>query len=206
VTVRIGIDFDHTLVGYPRVFAALAAEWGLLPPGFTGEKGAVREALLRLPDGERQWQRLQGRIYGKYMDRAEPMEGVKEFTQRARERGAELFIISHKTRHGHFDPQRIDLREAARQWMERHGFFSADGLGFSAQAVFFESTREEKVARIAELGCTVFIDDLPEVFSMPSFPEGVRRCLFAPTGAVSVDPGVEVYPDWAGLGRALLGD
>jgi hypothetical protein len=47
--------------------------------------------------------------------------------------------------------------------------------------VFFESTRAEKLSRIAELGCDWFIDDLAEVFSDPAFPPGVRRILFGQT-------------------------
>ena len=32
--------------------------------------------------------------------------------------------------------------------------------------VFFESTKKEKIARIAHIGCDYFIDDLPEILLM----------------------------------------
>ena len=37
--------------------------------------------------------------------------------------------------------------------------------------VFFELTKEEKIARVANIGCDYFIDDLPEILLMPGFPK-----------------------------------
>ena len=50
--------------------------------------------------------------------------------------------------------------------------------------VFFELTKEEKVQRIVQLGCTHYIDDLPEILEM--LPDTVQKILFAPhkTGAI----------------------
>ena len=44
--------------------------------------------------------------------------------------------------------------------------------------VYFSETREGKVRKISELGCTHFIDDLKEVFQEPKFPRGVKKILF----------------------------
>jgi hypothetical protein len=46
--------------------------------------------------------------------------------------------------------------------------------------VFFELTQQDKVARVAALGCEAFIDDLPEILAMPGFPDGMCRILFDP--------------------------
>ena len=43
--------------------------------------------------------------------------------------GDELIIVSHRTQFGHGDTDRIDLRQAARMWMRRNAFFSAESLG-----------------------------------------------------------------------------
>lgn len=172
----IGLDFDNTIADYDEAFAEVAREWGLIEPDFMGSKKQVRDAIRLLPDGELAWQRLQGRMYGHYMPRARPMAGAIDFMRRAKAAGAELAVVSHKTRYGHFDPDRIDLRAAALAWMEGQGLF--DGL-LSRTRVFFESTREEKVARIAAIGCDLFVDDLAEVFTEPGFPPSVRAILFA---------------------------
>jgi hypothetical protein len=113
-----------------------------------------------------------------------------------------IFIVSHKTRFGHFDPARVDLREAARGWMTAQGFFRA-GRGLPADHVYFEDDREHKLARIAALGCSHFIDDLEEVFADPGFPAGVRRILLAETGAECCDVHCT---DWQGVSTAVFGD
>ncbi|MEO8039521.1 MAG: haloacid dehalogenase-like hydrolase, partial [Betaproteobacteria bacterium] len=46
--------------------------------------------------------------------------------------------------------------------------------------VFFELTKGEKLARIGTLGCTHFIDDLPEILLASGFPPGTARILFDP--------------------------
>ena len=183
MSLRIGIDFDNTIAGYDAVFAEAACELGLLEPGMAGTKAMVRNLLLARPRGEEAWMRLQGMVYGRLMGRARLLDGVGEFLHRCRDH--EVAIISHKTQHGHYDPDRVDLREAARGWLADQGFFAADGFGLSAERVYFEPTRDAKIARIGALGCTHFIDDLPEVLCDPDFPPGVVRLLLSPEEAAA---------------------
>jgi hypothetical protein len=201
--MRIGIDFDNTLIDYDCVFAEAARELALVSPDFMGSKRAVRDAVRRLPNGELTWQRLQGDVYGARIGSAVPFAGATEFLQRCAQASVSTFIVSHKTRYGHYDPARIDLREAARKWMSLHGFFLPEGGVISPDHVFFEKDRAEKLARIAALGCTHFIDDLQEVFSDPRFPTGVRRILFAETGANCCD---DLCPNWRKIAAAVFGD
>src|SRR5712692_4361339 len=106
--MRIGIDFDNTLIDYDGVFVAAARERGFIGPEATGTKRAVRDAIRLLPDGELTWQRLQGHVYGAGIGGAVPFAGAGDFLRRCAERGAGVFIVSHKTRYGHFDPARVD--------------------------------------------------------------------------------------------------
>ena len=46
--------------------------------------------------------------------------------------------------------------------------------------VFFELTKTEKIKRIGDKSCDVFIDDLPEILQAPEFPGAARRILFDP--------------------------
>jgi len=124
--------------------------------------------------------RLQGRVYGAHMADAELLDGVAPFLRKCRDAAIPVFIISHKTEYGHFDPDCVNLRDAARSWMREKGFFDRDGFDVPEENLFFESTRVEKVRRIASTGCTHFIDDLEEVFAEPEFPVGTRRYLFVP--------------------------
>ncbi|ARJ66520.1 hypothetical protein WV31_13000 [Magnetospirillum sp. ME-1] len=200
--LRIGLDFDNTLAGYDRVFAEAAVQLGLLPAGFAGGKTATREALRAQKDGETAWQRLQGQVYGRFMPSADLIEGVAEFLDAARRAGANPVIVSHKTEFGHFDPDRISLRQAALEWMEARGFFGRFGL--KREDVHFLSSRAEKVARIAELRPDLFIDDLPEVFEEPDFPATTQRLLFT-NGAPAIPGPWRAMRHWDDITRAVFG-
>jgi hypothetical protein len=176
--LRIGIDFDNTIIAYDDVFRAAATASGLIAPGFSGNKQAVRDAIRLLPDGELAWQRLQGQVYGKGIGGAAMVAGVATFLRRCRAEGATVAVVSHKTEYGHFDPDRMNLRQAARDWMAGQGLLGGD-RGVALADVYFESTRAEKLARIAALALTHFIDDLEEVLTDPDFPPNVERILFA---------------------------
>ena len=100
--MRIGIDFDNTIITYDEVFRAAARGQGLIEPGFDGSKQAVRDAIRLLQDGELTWQKLQGQVYGKGIVDAGLCDGVDSFLQRCRAEGAVVFIVSHKTEFGHY--------------------------------------------------------------------------------------------------------
>lgn len=199
---RIGIDFDNTLIDYDEVFRTRARARGYVGPGFHGGKDAVREAIRGLPAGEEQWRRLQGEVYGRGILGAVMFEGAEAFLRRARAEGHAILIVSHKTEYGHFDPARVNLREAALAWMGQKGFFNIDGFGMTAADVHFAASRAEKLEQIARLGCTHFIDDLPEVLDDPAFPAGVVKILFtngAPDGARS-----GAFAHWRDIADAVL--
>jgi hypothetical protein len=199
--MRIGIDFDNTLIGYDDVFLAAARERNLVGSGFVGSKQAVRDAIRLLPDGELAWQHLQGHVYGKGIDRAVMFEGVDAFLRRCRAAGHGVFVVSHKTEYGHYDPDRVNLRAAAADWMEARGFFAPDKYAIPRANVFFESSRAEKLRRIAALECVHFIDDLEEVLNDPDFPPGVNRVLFAGTGP---SPGLAICSNWQRIAEVVL--
>ncbi len=200
--MRIGIDFDNTLVDYDRVFVAAAKRQGLIPLDFTGTKQAVRDCIRRSSDGELAWQRLQGHVYGAGIGDATLFDGAGDFLGVCRTRGLEVFVVSHKTQFGHHDPTHVDLRRAALGWMKARGFFRPDGFAIAPAHVFFESTRAEKLARIRAAGCDVFIDDLVEVFADPGFPAEVRPILFAATATLA---GVAVCPTWRQVAETVFG-
>lgn len=195
---RIGIDFDNTIICYDAVFVAAAIDRGLVPGDFTGTKRSVRDAIRLLPDGELNWQRLQGHVYGRGIAGATPFDGLEDFLQRCRRGGHSIAIVSHKTEYGHFDPARVNLREAALCWMEGRGFFGA----IRREDIHFEGTRAEKLARIGALELTHFIDDLREVLDDPDFPPGVERILFA--GDADGPLPYAAFPHWRGIADALL--
>jgi hypothetical protein len=199
--MRIGIDFDNTLIGYDDVFLAAGRTRELLSPEFVGNKQAVRDAIRLLPDGELAWQQLQGYVYGKGIGRAVMFAGVDGFLRRCRAAGHGVFIVSHKTEYGHHDADRVSLRGAALDWMEARGFFAPDRYAIPRENVFFEPTRAQKLRRIAALNCAYFIDDLAEVLTDPDFPPGVHRVLF---GAAGASPGLAICSSWQRIAEVVL--
>ena len=158
--VRIGIDFDNTIICYDEVFAAAARQRGLVPADWAGLKRELRDYLRAKPGGELAWQGLQGWVYGKGIKDAAVFHGLPEFLAACRQAGADVYIVSHKTQYGHQDPDRTDLRLAARDWLR------LSGLTGSADSAL-------------SLDLDVFIDDLIDVFEQPHFPARTRAILFA---------------------------
>jgi hypothetical protein len=195
---RLGVDFDNTLVCYDEVFGRAARELDLVPGG--ASKLQVREALRRA-GREEAWIELQGHVYGTRMDEARAFPGALEALCTVRARGHEVFIVSHRTLHPARGPAH-DLHQAARDWILHH--LRRDGRPVvEADHVYLETTREEKVRRIGELGCDVFVDDLPEVLQSADFPAATRRILFDPDGGHSPSLGLQRLRAWSELPRLL---
>jgi hypothetical protein len=202
-SLRIGIDFDNTIIAYDAVFRSAAMAGGLIAPGFSGNKQAVRDAIRLLPEGELAWQRLQGQVYGKGIGGATMVAGVETFLRRCRAEGCAVAVVSHKTEYGHFDPDRVNLRQAALGWMTGQGLLDGDH-GLALADVYFESTRAEKLKRIAALSLTHFIDDLEEVLTDPDFPPNVERILFA-DGARPASSSYTRCSTWCDVERQVFG-
>ena len=170
--MRIGIDLDNTIIFYDDAFINAARARGLIPSHFSGTKQQVRDHIRALENGETQWQALQGYVYGAGISQATLFDGVSEFFTRARSLSHELYIISHKTEFGHYDKERINLREAATHFLKQ------SGLDIAPSHLLYNTTRSEKIEALAKLQLSWFIDDLVEVFEEPHFPPETKKILF----------------------------
>jgi hypothetical protein len=63
----------------------------------------------------------------------------------------------------------------------------------------FEETKQNKLSRISELGCTHSIDDLPEFLTETSFPQDVDRIFFDPENIKTDDPNFPRTGSWKRL-------
>jgi hypothetical protein len=203
---KIGLDFDNTLICYDQVFVTAAIERGLVQKDFAGIKRQVRDTIRLLPDGERRWMELQGHVYGAGIGGARPFPGVGDFLRRARQAKAEIVIVSHKTQYGHFDAERVDLREAALGWMRAEQFFVSDHGGLCEKNVHFADSRADKLKLIAGLAFDVFIDDLYEVLTDHDFPPEVERILFSADGGIDEEAPFVVLSDWPSIKEHIFDD
>lgn len=196
--MRIGIDFDNTIVSYDALFHKVAREQDLVPPETPLNKVAVRDHLRGIGQEDR-WTEMQGYVYGVRMVEALAYEGVIEFIRRAKAAGHAITIVSHKTRHPFLGPQ-YDLHVAARTWIERHMLWQGRML-LPTENIFFELTKQEKLARIAACGCDAFIDDLPEILLAEDFSANTARLLFDPEDryANATVDGLHAFRSWQQL-------
>ncbi len=174
--MRIGVDFDNTIVQYDSLFHQLAVDRLGVPQDTAVNKTAVRD-WLRAHGREDEWTELQGVAYGPEILGADAFPGVKDCFRGWVEAGHSVFIVSHKTRTP-YRGEPYDLHEAALRWLTGNGFLTIEPLGLPRDQIFLELTKAAKLARIDALGCDWFIDDLPELLSESSFPSRPNRLLF----------------------------
>ena len=175
--MRIGFDFDNTIVHYDAIFHKVALEQGVIDDSVAVSKLAVRD-YLRQAGKEDIWTEMQGYVYGARMLEADAYPGVISSMQAFKRAGHTLAIMSHKTKYPYMG-EKYDLHAAAREWIKTN-LLDDQGLIIPEENIYFEVTKEDKLARIQNFGCDVFIDDLPEILMAPTFPRQVKRFLFDP--------------------------
>jgi hypothetical protein len=200
--IRIGIDFDNTIVCYDTLFRRVALEQDLIPADLPENKGEVRD-YLRAAGKEDVWTAMQGDVYGKRMLEAPAFPGVLDCLARFVKADIPVFIVSHKTRFPYLGPK-YDLHEAALAWLTRHGIFDPGRIGLPCEHVFLELTKQAKMGRIATLKCTHFIDDLPELLGDLEFPAGVIRLLFDPNDHHPHNPCYARLASWGKVPPELM--
>lgn len=171
--MKIGIDFDNTIVSYDRAFYETACALRLIPSSVSPSKIAVKEYLCSHQRGD-QWTELQGVVYGSKMELAFPYIGFEPFVAHCAKEKIPIFIISFRSLYPFLGPQN-NLHQSARKWLSTQPFGQIPA--------YFESTIEGKLERIALLQCHYFIDDLPDIFSNSHFPKNVQKILFDPFNA-----------------------
>ena len=198
--MRLGLDFDNTLISYDQLFYRVALDKGLISPEVPKQKNAVRD-FIRERGIEEEWTLMQGEVYGNRILEAGPFEGMHLALNRLSVLKLPMFIVSHKTRTPYLG-EPWDLHAAAKGWLSLHGFLDSSRLAWPQDRIFFEQTKEEKVARIIELGCTHYVDDLPEILSM--LPASIEKILFMPGEEVQSKPDCKILYSWSEL-HTLLG-
>ena len=196
----IGLDFDNTIVCYDQAIALLAEELFELPADVPRTKLGLRN-FLRAAGREPEWTAFQGELYGPGMRYAEPFDGAIATMQQLLAEGHDLVIISHRSRRP-YAGEPHDLHLAARNWVAER--LKSTGLFAEANGrMNFLETRQEKVARIAELACQAFLDDLLEVLGDSAFPVSTAGILFDPSGGSATPECHHRISAWPELGEML---
>ncbi len=180
----LGLDFDNTLVQYDKLFHQLALEKGLIEPSVSVNKIAIRD-YLRSQDQDEQFTLLQGEVYGLRILEAEPSEGILDVLAYLHQQSVPMVLVSHKTCTPYKGPK-YDLRKAALNWLEKYNFFEESFLDWGSSNVYFEDTKSSKIARISNLRCTHYLDDLPDI--LEKLDSSVYGIWYNPSGRKNVKP------------------
>jgi len=168
--LNIGIDLDNTIINYQGLFAQAACAQGWSNDA-TQSKDAIKHHLLNTDGNDQRWRVLQTQVYAHLIASAKPFDGLIPFCQAVRQQGDRIYIVSHKTPVSNLDAC-TNLITPAKAWLQQQPI-DPDGL-------FFCATREAKIRQIAQLNCTLFIDDLSLILADKTFPKHTYPLLFAP--------------------------
>ena len=198
--MNIGLDFDNTIVCYDQAISFLADKIFDLPDDVNRTKIGVRD-YLRSEGREPEWTAFQGELYGPGMIYAQPFPESIITMKKLEERGHNLFIISHRSKLP-YAGKRHDLHEAARNWistrLQSAGLFKAD-----ENAINFLETKKDKIKKIAETMCDVFVDDLPDILDCADFPATTEGILFSPNVPVVNSSTRRVVSTWKEITNIL---
>ena len=116
----IGIDFDNTIACYDKVFQEVAKNQQIVDKNWFGKKTELKNLISKSKNGKKLWMKIQGMVYGQYMKNADIMDGFESFLTASKILNIDICIISHKTKYGHFDKKKIDLRKEALRWIKKN--------------------------------------------------------------------------------------
>lgn len=170
--VRVGIDFDNTIVNYEGIFHKAGVDIGWLPESVEKTKQAVKRYFIERNE-EPRWTELQGLVYGKAIRDAKPYDGLGQALAQMKTNNMLLFVVSHKTQYPIIG-DKLDFHAAARLWLANNG------LERCFDQVYFCPEKSEKVQQIADLHLDWFIDDLPSILEHELFPAHTQGVLFDP--------------------------
>lgn len=181
----IGIDFDNTIADYTGVFHKVALKLGWLPPHVGQSKAQVKEYFIT-QNQEPKWTELQGIVYGSHITLAPAYKYCLDVLKHLKQQGHQLIIISHKTKYPIIG-EPIDLHQAATYWLKEKGFTECASAPIDMNNVYFNETKLEKVERIKQSKCDIFIDDLEEILAHSQFPIQCKKILFSDQGSSLFD-------------------
>lgn len=205
--MKIGIDLDNTIISYDRSFSITGKKLGLIPDNWFGTKLEVKNYLKKNHNGEADWQRLQGKVYGRFLYLSELYPGIYRFLWRCKQKGFQVDIVSHKTELGHFDEEKISLRQAALDFLLEKEIYKQNSSSFINQ-IYFLSTKEEKIEKIKKENYSCFIDDLFDILSDPNLSKIERKFFFNPNLVLS-EAGIgniENVSNWGEIENSIFGN
>jgi hypothetical protein len=172
--MRIGFDFDNTIVCYDQAIEILS-ETLELPNDLSRNKLSIRD-YLRSQNRENEWTKFQGTLYGPGMQYASAYTLFFDVAYELKKNKHDLFIVSHRSKYP-YSGEEFDLHKFAMNWIELQ---TENKIIFDVKNIYFLNTLESKIKKINELNIDLYIDDLIEVINHEIFPTKTKAILFDP--------------------------
>ena len=168
--MRIGFDFDNTIVDYDLVFTQIANELNL--EYLDSPKNSIKnyyEVELGQPNS---WKKIQFKVYCELISKIAPSEKFITLLNWLINNSHDIFIVSHKTQNIKINNKNLNLRQPAKKWIE-------DNIPtFNKERIFFESSAIAKIRKIKSLNLDFFVDDLMTILNHRQFPQITKKILF----------------------------
>ena len=168
--MRIGFDFDNTIVYYDFVFTQIANKLNL--EYLDNPKNSIKnyyEVELGQPNS---WKKIQFMVYCELISKITPSEKFITFLNWLIENKHDIFIVSHKTQNIKINNKNLNLRHPAKKWIEKNIPI------FNKERIFFESSAIAKIRKIQSLSLDFFVDDLITILNHQQFPLTTKKILF----------------------------
>jgi hypothetical protein len=203
--IIVGIDLDNTIVNYGPVFKKIGQKFFQRVTNNDSDfnKESIKSLLLR-NNKLRLWNKIQGKVYGSYINDAILYSGVIRFLLFLKYLNIRVYIISHKTKYGHYDKNKINLREVALKWIENNLIINGETL-IESRCVYFCDTQDEKIETIRLLKCNIFIDDLLEIVANKSLDSNITKILFNQTDSLSNDGYINLK-NWGDITNSIINE
>jgi hypothetical protein len=172
--MRIGFDFDNTIVCYDQAIKILSVKIDL-PENLDRDKLSIRD-YLRSQNRENEWTEFQGTLYGPGMIHAKTYDFFFEVANKLTRQNHELFIVSHRSKYP-YAGEKYDLHQYAWDWLEEK---NKSPKIINNKNIYFLETLSNKIEKIKYLEIDLFIDDLLEVINHDEFPKKIKSILFDP--------------------------
>ena len=173
----VGIDLDNTIINYDKTFFKIALNKKLINKNNKFSKEILKEKIIKRK-GIEQWKAIQGVAYGENINDSSIMDFFYDFIVLSKIRKIKIYIISHKTKFGHYDKKKIQLREKAILFLISKKIINSNISKIKKSDIFFCNTLEEKINKIKQLKCDYFIDDLFKVVNNKNFPKKTTPIYF----------------------------
>ena len=79
------------------------------------------------------------------------------------------------------------------KWIKKN-LISNSNIKITQKDIFFEDTIENKVIKIKEEKCDIYIDDLPEILNL--LPSKINKILFSPNKITNHNPKISIMNSW----------